>query len=82
LTRFISALDSNLIKISVDKYLNYFPFSVDEVLFQCTRSANFGFKSQLAVFALAVVDKVPKISHLNYGKARSSRLALQVGVLL
>jgi hypothetical protein len=30
---FISALDGNLVKVSVDVDLDYFPFAVDEVLF-------------------------------------------------
>jgi hypothetical protein len=30
---FVSALDINLVKLSVDVDLDYFPFAVDEVLF-------------------------------------------------
>jgi len=33
LAMFISALDSNLVKVSIDVDLDYFPFAMDEVLF-------------------------------------------------
>ncbi len=33
LAMFISALDSNLVKVSLDVDLDYFPFAMDEVLF-------------------------------------------------
>jgi hypothetical protein len=51
---FISALDGNFVKDSMNVDLDYLPFAMDEVLFQSTGFADFGFKPHLAFFALRI----------------------------